>query len=467
MNSEIFLLDENTTTQLNFTLNYSVNNTNLTYNVYLDDVLYSEENETINYTYTNQSSVQSGYFNYLEGENVSISFTPDYSDETYGQEKNFTLVVFNENYPLLQNNETWKINITHTNQNITLLNDIADNSSVLNTPLVINLSKNFEDLDAFDEKYNQNVNFTFQRANDSDDSTFVLTSSFSGWLLSVNSAYTTTETVEVTAYEWDNTTLLNNLTSNNFTITFLQGTTETPTPSTGGGGGGGGSNTEHYALKIITPDNVKISDENYIVVNFSLFNSGDVDLLGINLSSLIKLSGITSEDLKITFSEDYVDSLKIGDTKNYSMRVDVNTGAVGKYDITLFGNVTSPKFYDWATFSIEVLAVDESKLSQLLIFTEKLVSENPECLELRESYSQAETLYNTNQLVEANQLLNQIVTACQESISRNEQIKNNETKVKTTLIYKLITTISILLTGFIYYTIRKIRFNKSKNKEYI
>ena len=292
----------------------------------------------------------------------------------------------------------------------------------------------------------------------------------SNWIFSIVSDKQANEEIKITAWEYnisdENSSLENNVTSNSFNITFLEGDDGTSDTNTGSSGGSS-SRTEHYALKIITPDNVKISDEDYIIVNFSLYNSGEVSLSGIDLSSIIELSGITSEDLKISFSDDYVESLAVGETKNYSMRVDVNTGAVGKYDITIFGNVTSPKFSDWATFSIEVLAVDESQLSQLLIFTEKLVSENPECLELRESYSEAKRLFDTNSLVEANKLLNNIITACEESITRNEQIKNNETKVKTTLIYTLITTISILLMGFVYYTIRKIRFNKSKNKEYI
>ena len=435
-NTTILNLSEGISSLLNFSLDYAINNTNLTYNLSLDNIIYNSS-DSINYT--NQTVVQTGTFIYQDSEPLSINFTPDYSDETYiNFTKNFTLNIFNLDYLDLLENDTWQTNITHSNQNISFNEDIEDRNGTVGVPISINLSNYFEDVDAFDNYWNQHINFTINRMDSNDSSSFSPTADIDTWILNFSSSSAKTEMFNVTAWEYetdDNSTLLNNVTSNSFNITFESSTSDTPTnPSSGSSS----SRTDHYALKIITPDNVKISEEDYILVNFSLYNNGDVTLSGIDLSSLIELSGITSEDLKITFSDDYVESLKVGETKNYSMRVDVNTGAVGKYDITIMGNVTSPKFSDWATFSIEVLAVDESQLSQLLIFTEKLVSENPECLELRESYSEAQTLYDSNKLVEANQLLNNIITACKESISRNEQIKKNEKKVKTKIIYKII-----------------------------
>jgi hypothetical protein len=194
-----------------------------------------------------------------------------------------------------------------------------------------------------------------------------------------------------------------------------------------------------------------------------------VDLYGIDLRGLVEFNHESTGDLNISFSQDFIDVLKINESKDYTARIDMATEAVGRYDITLFGDVTTPKFSDWSTFYVEIQGLDESELSQLILFTEKFVSENPECLELTELLFQAQESFSKGDLIDSEKLTRQVINACEESISVNEQIRwrDNEVPLSKSFLIFFIVSLILLIVFLIFNYYNKIKFKKSKSDEYI
>jgi len=275
--------------------------------------------------------------------------------------------------------------------------------------------------------------------------------------------------VNITGYEFNSSNLqINNVTSNSFNVTFVP-PEEIEKQKDSDGRVIRDTAVKHYALKIITPGNLYVSNQDFIEFNFSVFNTGMVDLYGIDLRGLVEFNHESTGDLNISFSQDFIDVLKINESKDYTARIDMATEAVGRYDITLFGDVTTPKFSDWSTFYVEIQGLDESELSQLILFTEKFVSENPECLELTELLFQAQESFSKGDLIDSEKLTRQVINACEESISVNEQIRwrDNEVPLSKSFLIFFIVSLILLIVFLIFNYYNKIKFKKSKSDEYI
>jgi hypothetical protein len=250
---------------------------------------------------------------------------------------------------------------------------------------------------------NQNINFTLNLV-EGGPGNVIFSSYFDGWNLVLKSLVNAQEVVNITGYEFNSSNLqINNVTSNSFNVTFVP-PEEIEKQKDSDGRVIRDTAVKHYALKIITPGNLYVSNQDFIEFNFSVFNTGMVDLYGIDLRGLVEFNHESTGDLNISFSQDFIDVLKINESKDYTARIDMATEAVGRYDITLFGDVTTPKFSDWSTFYVEIQGLDESELSQLILFTEKFVSENPECLELTELLFQAQESFSKGDLIDSEKL---------------------------------------------------------------
>ncbi|MBT3398343.1 hypothetical protein HOA55_01645 [archaeon] len=457
----------NSTGDLDFNVSYGVNDTNLTYLFYLDNIVYSN---FTHFNYTNLTLISSDNlrnetnWTWVRESNFSWNFTPTYSDETYGMLKNLTLMVYNPDYPELNDSINWKVNISHTNENVSFSGYISDQGPIsAGAAIEINLSEYFSDADYFDKTLNQTVNFTLTAV--SGGSYVAADSSFSDWILSLSSPVATIEVIRITAYEYNSSNIsIGNASSNDFQVEVVPATTTTVTRT---GGGGGTSKLKHYSLKLIVPQDVIISEQNYIDVPFSVDNNGQVDLVGINLSSTVSFENVFSDDLSITFEDGYIEELKINQSENFSMRIYANTQRSGKYRATIQADVESPMFSDWAEFIIDLRETNETEAEQILIFTEKLIAENSECLELTELLKAAEQAFNSGDFALSLQKSQDVVGACETAIKANEQVRYGDGVVGQTFYYASFATLSIFFIGLVFYIYKRVRFNKSKINEYI
>ncbi len=453
-NSNGFIFSENSSEVVNASVDYAVNNTLLNYTFYMDKIVYSNNTS---YSYLPLEIKNTSLFNWDSG-NYSFNLSLDFSDETYGMLKNLTLVVFNPSYPGLNHSYNVKVNVSHTNYPVFFNGSISNSQATNNQVIEIDLKDYFSDLDNDDPYYNQDINFTLN-SNESTSLIVPYSTISSDWILNVSTkGKSVAEDLYVLAEEG-----LNNVTSNNFTIEFTEPETETITVTkTVSGGGGGGSSIKHYSIKIIAPKDVIIDKNNMIHVPFSIQNNGQLDLKGISLSSIINYQGTFSEDVSIELSQGNIDYLKYGESRDFVMTIRANTQASGRYKATLFANVSSPKFSDWADFYIELRKTNESEAEQILVFTEKLVAENPVCLELTETVKEAREVFEQGNHERAANLAREAVEACQNAINSNEQISSENPFVRESFYYISFATLTIFVFGFIFYIYKRVKFNKVK-----
>jgi len=453
-----FSLIENISSVLNFTVNHSVGN-NLTYEFWIDNISCAFQNSSnCNYGNFSLRESDSGLGN---GSVFNWSFLPNFADETYGNLKNLTLRVYPNTTDLnlsqrnsVAANFSFKLNISHTNAPMRKIADIGAHQGNYGTNINVDLSVGFADEDVSDSYYLQNVTFV-----KSDGHANIFVSHTNGWVVQVftNLNYAFTGSISINGSD--------NLTSDeiaNIPIEFTAPNVITVPKKTTS------TVVKFYSIRIIVPEDVIISDEGYIEVPFALENSGTMALNGISLASEVLYNNEFSDDIKIELGTTNINELKVGERKEYTMKIIADTSRSGRYKATLFADVFSPKFKDWGDFFIDLRKTNESEVKDMLIFTEKIIADNPECLELTEIFRRAQEAYEAGNEVEAMKLAQEVSEACEDAIMANEQIKYKvEGFVQRSFYYISFATLMIFVIGFIFYVYKRVRFNKSGGDKYI
>jgi len=456
----IFTLQESNTTELNFTVNHSIED-DLFYEFYVDGLNYNSGN----FSYTGLI-LRYNTSSYGDGTNVSFSFTPNLTDETYGLLKNLTLIVYPatdylENASLLNSSANFKLNITHTNSPVNLSDNIDDKGpTTYGTSITVNLSQHFSDDDTNDPYYSQAISYTFY-SNTSD-----ITSSISAnGILTISSTIAVVGQAYVVASD-----SFSNATSNNFIITFVEpeGTSTTFSSS-------GGSSVVKIpvSLKILMPDPISVYAQDHIELPITIYNDGEPYLYDINISGLVAFDGILADDVKISFSNDYFKSLSPGEKQNITMYLDINTEKKGTFEITVNASVRNPKYKDWGKLYLTIKEGED--IMEKILFTEEFIVENPECLELREIINEAKKLAEEGKNDLALKKSQEAIDACRELIAQASQAKKNPIIEDKLYRYLIVSTLIVFFVGISFYSYKRMMLRRKrgsflqesiKNKQY-
>ena len=439
--SYVFNLKENTSIQLNFSVNHSV----------LDALNYT----LIVLNYTRNSSYGNG-----NGSNFLWNFTANFTDETACRiSANLSLNVSNAK---LSNFTTWNVTINHTNYPLAFSGFIGGGNEVLSgtNSVTVTLSDYYSDLDASDCN-NQSIGFVYVLRNTSGGTISVSITNWSNATTpQITFSASTSGVANYTVYGYEinssNTSqILRNVTSNNFTIDITVSTSPSPSPSSGGGGGGGGGSTEKpVSLKLILPGQISAERKGIVVVPIGLENNGQDILNGIGLTSSVYKDGILLEDIVSSFDRNRIARLASGQKDSVNLTLEINTDVQGTYEITVNASVENPVYNDWGKI---ILRIQPGTVGDKLIFIEELVAQNPECAEIKDLVKEARELYDLGVLNGAEDKINEAVNACRQAIAQKpaQRLQGilRQTKVFS---YVGIASVIAFILGFAYYWYKRL-----------
>jgi len=452
-----FNLKENITYNLTFTINHSIGD-NLTYEFYI--------------TKNNISILRYNLSYYGNNTNLTWSFTPNFTDETYSNKTNLSLFISNDLYPQLNFSSTWNLTINHTNYNLSFFSEIENKTGVA-SPYQMLLSNYFKDLDASDSMLYQSIGFNYSWISGGTGITVRVVNWTNGAIPTITFSSTddSSGVFRITAFEFNesnNSQIISEIKSNNFSISLTgEGVAAAPAPASTGGGGNMKESLKVISVKIVVPQDILIPNQNLIQIPFQIQNNGQTTLKGITLSSVILYNNELAGDVKITLPLTYIDELPQGKSRNLTMNIYADTTKSGKYKATLYANVSSPKFFDWGDFYIQLTKTNESEAEKLLAFTEKLIVENPECIELTEVVKDARKAFDEGNYDLSKQKTDEAITACEDAIQQKGTLQYATNYVKDKFYYVLFATLAIFAFGLILYVYKRVRFNKFKREEYI
>jgi hypothetical protein len=435
--NSVFNLAENNLSNLTFNVNHSIGD-NLTFQIYIQN--------------TSGSDILKYNLSYYgNNTNFTWQFTPNFTQETYGV-RNLTLTVLNPIYPDINVSKAFNITINHTNAPVVFSGHIPDLQTSYDEVITINLSDYFSDIDYSDAYYNQTVNFSSLSNSTAGD----IIRNFSNWILTLSSSTAVSELINVTGVDTSST----NATSNTFQVRFTApARTPVITPSSGGGGGSSSRSTP-VAFKIITPGKVSAYASQKIIIPLSLENKGTRNFDQISIISSAFKDGDIQSKVTTSLDKEYISSLGIGSIENLTLTVFFDTNNTGDYEILINATSQSPRYTDWTKIYIDLQEMNVSKVRELLIFTEELIAENPECIEITEIINEARDHLEKGELIKAREKAELAVNSCRESISQSGLASLRVKYPLTTNSYLIIITLGSMALGISYYFIKRRRFKK-------
>gem|GEM_PF-3589450 len=468
----IFNFSENSTQIFNFSVNHSIGN-NLTYFFYIDGISCSYQNSS-NCSYSLLSLKEMKNFS-GNGSNVSWTNYFGFDEETYGNLKNLTLIVYPSDSnldarELINSSKTFKLNITHVNSlpNISFIGSRGGTYGSAN-PIIINLSQHVFDYDNADPFYRENLTYFVNSS--SDRSEIYLDSTYSGANLLPKISFTPiinlyalkslTEEIFVVV----NDSLNNSVRSNNFSVIFTEPSKQQVPIIQSSGGGSSIKETKFVSLSIKVPSLVKARVNEILEVPVSIKNTGELRISSISLGSGFKQP--SNENISINLSSNFIDFLEINQEKNLSLSLRISTNKSGTYSAYVNVSSNNPRIFQEANFYIEIYSIPGVNVEEVLVFTEKLLTENPECAELRERIVEINNLKEKDDYEKAFSLANEVVESCKKSISQKRNFILFQREVPKVLFYLFSSLVLVFVVFLVFYIYKRVKFNKSIKEEYV
>lgn len=232
-----------------------------------------------------------------------------------------------------------------------------------------------------------------------------------------------------------------NTTSSNLIhiIVTDSGNEQQQVPSSGGGGGGS-SGTQTQEIIIKETEIVNKTENVTVPLAFELLVPGivtvyqnetfTVPITLTNLESNLTLRGIylsaesENPEIEIRFQQYFFDELKPNETTSTELYV-TSFKVFGSYEVLIKANVVDPVYNDTAKFfinSLEKGGENSSLLNTKLSFTQDLLGNNPECMELAELLVEAKTAIHQQDYELAEELLNTVIEGCKYLLNLNESL---------------------------------------------
>ncbi len=437
-----FNLIENVTSDLVFRANHTVGD-NLSFEIFI--------NEQLRKT-----------FNYFGNDvNLTWPFTPNFSDETYGEIRNLTLFVSNLYFRDLNDSRTWNLTINHTNAPVQTLDDVDPRVIFYNYALEMNLTRHFYDVDHMDDYYNQNVSFVVA-SNATPSQISPVGEGFVDWVFILSSRVYApfSETLNITACDLNETGgNMTCRTGNNFVVEFIppeevEVPVPTPSPTT--------TKKTIISLKIIMPREISAYEDEKIEIPISLVNNGRVIFNELNLTSIVFKNGTLSEDVRASLDKTSFSILKPGQEENLTLTVFFGEERVGEYEVLVNATSKRPRYTDWGKIHISLQRINESRVRELIVFSEELIVQNPECIEIREVIKEARAYLDREDYTNAYLKAEQAIAACEEAISQPSFAKRREVLYGISL-YLVLAVLLAFGVSVVYYLLKRRKFQKMKN----
>jgi len=387
-------------------------------------------------------------------------FKPKFTDETYGNKTNLTLLVVN---PFINNfniSRTWNLTINHTNAPVELIDNIDDRELGYNSKTQINLTYHFLDVDHEDEHYLQNVSFNIT-SNSSPSS--IIVEILDDWIVVFSTLRDEVfnETLKVTAYDLNmsnESIFLTSAESNYFNIKFeVPAIVEVPQPDPVNRGSSTSGSGTPIALKIISPGEVSVYGEEKVIIPIQLINTGERDFNNLNLSATAFKNGDITSRILTSFDENYFKVLKKGQTENLTLEVIFDEEGAGEYEILIVAESKSPKYKD--SEKIYLKPINDSQVRELIVFTEQFIAENPQCIEITEVIKEAEQYLQNGDYLNAKIKTEEALRFCSEAITQVAIPKTRMKYFRISLYFVLAVIVAIIL-GVIYYLIQRRRLQR-------
>jgi len=228
----------------------------------------------------------------------------------------------------------------------------------------------------------------------------------------------------------------------------------TTTPGSGGGGGGSSSVT---SLKLLfsAPD---IKDNGDVKIPVTLDNEGTTSFSELKLVAYLMKNGEKLSSLKVTIDKEKIDILGAGSKQNITLNTRITETDVSFYEVVLEAEAASPSYKTSNRAVFTFVGKKAANVLKVVAFTEGIIDEHPECLELKDMILEAQEDFRAGRIETAIQKANAAVEACKTYLESPLRPIYSKQQKDNILLYLGIGIAAAIIFGIIFNIYRYYKF---------
>jgi hypothetical protein len=237
--------------------------------------------------------------------------------------------------------------------------------------------------------------------------------------------------------------------------------TETQSCTTGvtttSGGGGGGTTNTITSLKVLfsAPD---IKDSGEVIIPVVLQNDGTNSFSEVKITVYFMKNGVRDNDIVINLDKEKIGILGAGSKENITLSTKIVESDISFYEVVLEAEAVAPSYRTSNRAIFTFVGKKAANVLKVVAFTEGIIDEHPECLELKDMIIDAQAEFKAGKTEEAIAKANAAVEACKNYLeSPLRPIYSKQTK-DNILLYLGIGIIAAILFGIIFNVYRYYKF---------
>jgi len=229
---------------------------------------------------------------------------------------------------------------------------------------------------------------------------------------------------------------------------------ETITVNTGGGGGGSSSITE-VRLNFGTP---KIEDNGDVTIPLTVRNAGTKPFSDITLSAYLVKNGEKLSGPKVKIDKEKITSLSSGTEENVTLSTKFVENDLTFYEVVIQFEAASPSYTTTQKALFTFVGKKAANVLKVVAFTEGIIDEHPECLELRDMIEDAQLDFKEGRTEQAITKANAAVEACKSYLENPLRPIYSQQQKDNILLYLGIGIVAAILFGIIFNIYRYYKF---------
>jgi hypothetical protein len=230
---------------------------------------------------------------------------------------------------------------------------------------------------------------------------------------------------------------------------------ETVTVNTGGGGGGTTSTVTSLKITFSAPE---IKDNGEVIIPVVLHNDGTLSFSEIKLVAYLMKNGVKLGDIPVIIDKEKIAILGAGGKENVTLSTKIVESDISFYEVVLEVESVSPSYKTSNRAMFTFVGKKAANVLKVVAFTEGIIDEHPECLELRDMIEDAQADFKAGNTEQAIAKANAAVEACKSYLENplrpiySKQAKDN------ILLYLGIGIVAAILFGIIFNVYRYYKF---------
>jgi hypothetical protein len=234
-------------------------------------------------------------------------------------------------------------------------------------------------------------------------------------------------------------------------------------PTTGGGGGGADPTP---SMKLDLPKPVSIEEIGPISFNVTLENDGNVNMKNVQLAgSLTENSQLTKT--AVNFNETNFSTFSIAEKRGVEVSTYISSEEITVYEILINASSESPSYTTQSKVYLTFIGKNGSGIVKIIAFTEGLINENAECLDLKDMINEAKAEFDEGNTQAAIEKAQEALVACKNILDNPKKPIYNKINQNTIITYLGVAILVAILFGAIFNLYKFWKFRMSGEKRFL